>query len=158
VINDPVSVSQLAAHQIGEHVKMSIGARASSSFCQPVELEVEFVSTSDGKFDLEDPNSHLASMYGIHIEMGPCAVVRSGEVFILMTSRKTPPFDLGQLRSQGIIPEVCSVIGVKAAVAHRRAYDPITASTYTVGTAGPCSSDVTSFAWKQVRRPIYPLP
>jgi microcystin degradation protein MlrC len=157
VINDPVSVSLLAAHQTGNPVSLSIGARASSSFCSPVELEAELVSVSDGKFDLEDPNSHLASMYGIHIDMGPCAVVRSGEVSILLTSKKTPPFDLGQLRSQGIIPEECSVIGVKAAVAHRRAYDPITAITYTVGTAGPCSSDVTSFPWKHVRQPIYPL-
>ena len=157
VINDPVSVSQLAVHQHGDQVKLSIGARDSSSFCQPVGLKVELVSASDGKFDLEDPNSHLASMYGVHIDMGRCAVVRNGEVSILLTSRKTPPFDLGQLRSQGIIPEECSVIGVKAAVAHRRAYDPITGKTYTVGTSGPCSSDVTTFPWQKIRKPIYPL-
>ena len=157
VINDPVSVSQLATHSVGDSVKMNIGARDSSSFCQSVEMEVEVVSVSDGKFDLEDSNSHLASMYGMHIDMGPSAVVRNGEVSVLLTSRKTPPFDLGQLRSQGIIPEDCSVIGVKAAVAHRRAYDSITGTTYTVGTAGPCSSDVTTFPWQHVRRPIYPL-
>ena len=158
VINDPVTVSQLVVHSVGELAKVSIGARASSSFCQSVELEVELVSVSDGKFDLEDPNSHLASMYGVHIDMGPCAVVRNGEVSILLTSKKTPPFDLGQLRSQGIIPEECSVIGVKAAVAHRRAYDPITAATYTVDTAGPCSSNIADFPWQHVRRPVYPLP
>lgn len=157
VINDPVTVAQLASHSVDELLKVSIGARDSASFCQPVELEVELVSFSDGKFDLEDPNSHLASMYGVHIEMGPCAVVRNGGVSVLLTSRKTPPFDLGQLRSQGIIPEACSVIGVKAAVAHRRAYDPITAAAYTVDTAGPCSSNIADFPWKYVRRPIYPL-
>ena len=158
MINDPVTVSQLVVHSVGELAKVSIGARASSSFCQSVELEVELVSVSDGKFDLEDPNSHLASMYGVHIDMGPCAVVRNGEVSILLTSKKTPPFDLGQLRSHGIIPEECSVIGVKAAVAHRRAYDPITAATYTVDTAGPCSSNIADFPWQHVRRPVYPLP
>ncbi|MBL6704641.1 MAG: M81 family metallopeptidase [Planctomycetaceae bacterium] len=158
VINDPVTVSQLVVHSVGELVKVSIGARESSSFCQPVELEVELVSVSDGKFDLEDPNSHLASMCGVHIDMGPCAVVRNGGVSILLTTRKTPPFDLGQLRSQGIIPEECSVIGVKAAVAHRRAYDPVTATTYTVDTAGPCSSNIADFPWQHVRRPVYPLP
>jgi microcystin degradation protein MlrC len=89
--------------------------------------------------------------------MGSCAVVRSGEVVILLTSKKTPPFDLGQLRSQGIVPEECSVIAVKAAVAHRRAYDPITSTTYTVGTAGPCSSDVTTFPWAKLRKNVYPL-
>jgi microcystin degradation protein MlrC len=157
VINDPASVARLADHQPGENVELPIGAGASSAFCEPLNLKVEFVSASDGKFELEDHNSHLASMYGIHIDMGSCAVVRSGDVVILLTSRKTPPFDLGQLRSQGIVPEECSIIAVKAAVAHRRAYDPITSKTYTVATAGPCSSNVKDFNWKHVRRPIYPL-
>lgn len=157
VINDPASVANLAANEPGEHVELSIGAVESSAFCEPVKLTTELISKSDGRFELEDPNSHLASMYGIHIAMGPCAVVRSGEVVILLTSKKTPPFDLGQLRSQGIVPEECSVIAVKAAVAHRRGYDPITSTTYTVGTSGPCSSDVTTFPWQHVRRPIYPL-
>ncbi len=68
-------------------------------------------------------------------------MVRSAGVTILLTSKKTPPFDLGQLRSQGVEPETLSVIGVKAAVAHRRAYDRITKASFTVATPGPCSSD-----------------
>jgi len=63
--------------------------------------------------------------------MGPCAVIRAGGVTLLLTSRKTPPFDLGQYRSQGIDPEKFSFIGVKAAVAHRRAYDPIASPVLT---------------------------
>ena len=73
------------------------------------------------------------------------------------TSRKTPTFDLGQLRSQGIEPTNLSVIGVKAAVAHRRAYDPIAVASYTVDTPGACPSDLTSIPYSRVRRPIYPL-
>jgi microcystin degradation protein MlrC len=69
-------------------------------------------------------------MQGINVDMGPCAVVRVEGVIILLTSRKTPSFDLGQLRSQGIEPTSLSVIGVKAAVAHRRAYDPIAVASY----------------------------
>ena len=84
-------------------------------------------------------------MCGSHFDMGPCAVVRHTGVTILLTSRKTPPFDLGQWRSQGIAPEELSVIGVKAAVAHRKVYDPIAGTHFTVGTRGPCSSDLRQF-------------
>jgi microcystin degradation protein MlrC len=157
VINDPAAVSSLADAQPGETRTLTIGAALSRSFCEPVELDVEFVSSSDGRFELEDRHSHLASMNGVNIDMGPSAVVRARGVSILLTTRKTPPFDLGQLRSQGIIPEECSVIGVKAAVAHRQGYDPITAATFTVNVPGPCSSDMTGFPFKIVRRPIYPL-
>ena len=85
-------------------------------------------------------------MSGVRIDMGRCAVVRHGGVTILLTSKKTPPFDLGQFRSQGIAPESLSVIGIKAAVAHRRAYDRITKASFTVATPGPCSSDLMSFS------------
>jgi len=78
-------------------------------------------------------------------------------VRILLTSRKTPPFDLGQWRSQGIEPEKLSVIGVKAAVAHRRAYDPIAGAHYTVATRGPCSSNLKQLPFRHVKRPVYPL-
>ena len=96
-------------------------------------------------------------MSGVHIEMGPCAVVRSEGITILLTSRKTAPFDLGQLRSQGIEPRDFAVIGVKAAVAHKRAYDPIAGASYYVDTPGPCTGNLASLPWRQLQRPIYPL-
>jgi microcystin degradation protein MlrC len=96
-------------------------------------------------------------MSGLHIEMGPCAVVRHKGITILLTSNKTPPMDLGQLRSQGIEPEKLAVIGVKAAVAHRRAYDPIAKASFTISTPGPCSSDLQQFPFKHLVRPVFPL-
>jgi microcystin degradation protein MlrC len=157
VINDPQSVEQISRYDIGERATLSIGGKGSSLDPGPVALEVELLSTSDGRFELEDRNSHLASMYGIHINMGPSAVVQHEGVRILLTSRKTPPFDLGQLRSQGLVPETLAVIGVKAAVAHRRAYDKIAGASFTVETPGPCSSNLKTFPFQQIRRPVYPL-
>jgi microcystin degradation protein MlrC len=156
-INDPFSVAAVASCRAGDHMTRDIGGRGSSLGGGPLRLEIEFVSRSNGRFALEDPNSHLASMCGSHFDMGPCAVVRHKGVTILLTSRKTPPFDLGQWRSQGIEPEKLSIIGVKAAVAHRRVYDPIAGAHYTVATRGPCSSDLRQFPFRHVKRPVYPL-
>ena len=156
-INDPEAVRQVSAHKPGERVTVEIGGRESPLNGPPVRLEVELVSTSDGRFALEDRNSHLASMCGSHFEMGPSAVVRYKGIRILLTTHKTPPFDLAQWRSQGIVPEELSVIAVKAAVAHRRVYDPIAKAQYTVETPGPCSSNLKTFPFRFVRRPIYPL-
>ena len=141
----------------GAQVELNVGARRSASFCTPVSARFELLSRGAGRFELEDRQSHLASMMGVNVDMGPCAVICHGDVRILLTSNKTPPFDLGQLRSQGIEPQRCDIIGVKAAVAHRHAYDPIAGASYTVSTPGPCSSDLRTFPWKHVRRPIFPL-
>jgi microcystin degradation protein MlrC len=157
VINDPASVSALSDVPLGGTRRLLIGGKGSRFTDPPLSLDVQLASRSDGRFELEDRQSHLASMSGVRVEMGPCAVVRHGGITILLTSKKTPPFDLGQLRSQGIAPESLSVIGVKAAVAHRRAYNPILKASFTVSTPGPCSSDLKSFPYRSVRRPLYPL-
>ncbi len=157
VINDAEAVAQLADRPVGSHATLAIGGKGSRMSEGPVTLDVELERRTEGRFELEDRNSHLASMQGVHIDMGPCATVRHQGVRIVLTSRPTPPFDLGQLRSQGIEPEEANVIGVKAAVAHRRAYDPITAASYSVLTPGPCSSDLTVFPFEKIRRPVFPL-
>jgi len=157
IINDPQAVAALQTVPPGQSVRISVGGKGSSFDPGPVELEVTLVRLTDGHFDLEDKQSHLASMRGSHIDMEPCAVVTHRNVTILLTTRATLPFDLGQWRSQGIDPEKLNVIGVKAAVGHRRAYDPIIQSSYTVSTPGPCSSDLFALPYRKLRRPIYPL-
>ncbi|GAB4183144.1 MAG: M81 family metallopeptidase [Thalassobaculales bacterium] len=156
VICDPAAVAALDGLAAGATARLAIGG-SSSLDPGPVDLAVELVSRSDGRFTLEDRQSHLAASQGVHIDMGPSATVRAGGVWILLTSRKMPPFDLGQLRSQGIVPEAMAFIGVKAAVAHRRAYDPIAGASYWVATPGPCPSDLTTLPYRRIRRPIFPL-
>lgn len=156
-IADPAAVRALEGAKPGDRRTLSIGGKGSRLDPGPVELEVSFISRSDGAFTLEDRNSHLAAMQGIHYNMGPSAVVEANGIKILLSSRKTPPFDLGQLRSQGIIPEQLSVIGVKAAVAHRRAYDKIAKGSYTVTTPGPCTSALKTLPYQRLRKPVFPI-
>jgi microcystin degradation protein MlrC len=157
IINDPVSVNALTGAIRGETRRLQIGGRGSRLDAGPLELDVIFVSRSDGSFTLEDKQSHLASMNGVNIKMGPCAVVGCAGLTILLTSLKTAPFDLGQLRSQGIEPADFAVIGVKAAVAHKRAYDRISRHSHYVDTPGPCTSNLAALPWQQLVRPVYPL-
>ena len=144
-IADPTAVTALADLKVGATKTIAIGGKGSRLDPGPVEIEATLVSRSNGHFELEDKNSHLASMSGMYFEMGPSAVVSTGGITILLTTCKTPPFDLGQYRSQGIEPTDFQLIGVKAAVAHRKGYDPITKASYFVDTPGPCSSNLSTF-------------
>ena len=147
-ISDPESVSELEA---GAR-KIKLGGKGSRLDAGPLELEVELIALNDGRFELEDKNSHLASMCGDVFDMGRCAVVKHAGLTILITSVKTPPFDLGQWHSQGIAVENLSVVAVKAAVAHRRAYDKIAARMLWVDTPGPCSSNLQTLPYRHLRR------
>jgi microcystin degradation protein MlrC len=150
-INDPESVAALQSLRPGDHITLPIGGKGSRLDPGPLELEVELVSRQGGRFELEDKQSHLASMCGDVFDMGPCAVVTHAGILLLLTSVKTPPFDLGQWRSQGVEPSALSFIGVKAAVAHRRAYDAIAARMLWVDTPGPCSSNLKTFPYQHLK-------
>jgi microcystin degradation protein MlrC len=156
-LNDPEAVNALWDAPAGSVHTVPLGGKSGElGVGEPVTLTVEKLSQSDGRFTLEDRHSHAAAS-GLQQDMGRCVVVRAGGVTVLLTSRKTPPFDLGQWRSQGIDPERLSVIGVKAAVAHRRAYDPIARASYTVDTPGPCAEDLSRLPFQHIRRPVFPL-
>ena len=150
-LNDPEAVAALCDVAIGECVTLPLGGKGSRFDPGPLEIEVELLSRGEGQFKLENKKSHLASMCGDFFDMGDCAMVRHGGITILLTSNKTAPFDLGQWRSQGIEPEQLNVIVVKAAVAHRAAYDPIAARSFTVDTPGPCSSNLKRLPYKHAK-------
>jgi microcystin degradation protein MlrC len=156
VIADAEAVAALQSTPVGRRKTLAIGGKGSKLDLGPVTLEVELVSRSDGIFELEDRKSHMVGL-GSTIHMGPTAVVQHRGLTILLTSVKIAPFDLGQWRSQGINPEDLSMIGIKAAVGHRAAYEKIAAASFTVSTRGPCTSDLKRLPYRRLRRPIFPL-
>jgi microcystin degradation protein MlrC len=155
-IADAEAVAALQAIPIGSHISLAIGGKGSRLDLGPVALEVELISRSNGEFELEDRKSHMVGM-GSRIRMGLSAIVRHRGMTILLNSRKTVPFDLGQWRSQGINPEELSMVGIKAAVGHRAAYEKIAAASFTVSTRGPCTSNLKRLPYRRLRRPIFPL-
>lgn len=154
---DPVSVAALWDLKPGESKSIELGGRGYSEDKGPIPMEVKLLQKSDGVFLLEDEHSHLAALGGSRIDMGKTVLVKSGPVTILITSIPTPPFDLGQWRCLGVEPETFKVIGIKAAVAHRQAYDPIAASMHWIDTPGPCTHKSETLPYQKIRRPVYPL-
>jgi microcystin degradation protein MlrC len=155
-VADAEAVRELWPLEREQRRRLMIGGKSGVIGAQPLDLEVEIISKSDGKFTLEDPHSHMA-VNGLHWDMGSTVVARSAGVTLLLTSVKMAPMDLAMWRSQGIDPEDFFVINVKAAVAHRQAYDPIAKASYFVNTAGPCANDVRVLPFTRLKRPVYPL-
>ncbi|MCA9010679.1 MAG: M81 family metallopeptidase [Planctomycetaceae bacterium] len=154
---DPDAVRELQKHALGTMVSIAIGGRGSRLDPGPLELTVKLIKICDGLFELRDRQSHLASMVGDRFNMGDCAVVEYAGITILLTSVKTPPMDLGQWLHVGFDPSNFSFVGVKAAVSHQRAWDPISKGNIWVSTPGPCSSDLRSLPYRKLRRPVFPL-
>lgn len=156
VITDPQAVAQAAQAGAGARIEMLAGGKCDTWHGKPVWLSGVVERLTDGRYHIEGKD-HFAQLYGRDVNMGRCAVVLCGGARVLLNERKTPPGDLAQLRSQGIIPEQQHIIVAKSAVAFRGAYGPIAAEIYEVDTPGLCSADLSRFPYQKLARPIYPL-
>ena len=75
---------------------------------------------------------------------------------LVLNSLRTPPFSLGQLTSLGIDPASRRILVVKAAVAYRAAYGPITGTVIEADTPGLTAIDPRRFVYRHRRRPMFP--
>ncbi|MDP7447420.1 MAG: M81 family metallopeptidase, partial [Candidatus Latescibacteria bacterium] len=157
ILNDVEAAAACHGRSIGDHLTLPLGGKVDRFHGGTITLEVVLENLTDGRFDLENERSHLASLVGRHVDMGPSAVVRAGGIRLLLTTHKTPPMDLGQLRSQGIVPEQLYMVGIKAAVSHKAAYDPILTASFYVDTPGLGSSDLRRFPYANLTRAMRPL-
>ncbi len=157
-IADPEAVAACVAAGIGATVALSIGGKTDTHHGAPIAVTGRVKNLTDGAFELENKKSHLASMLGSHAEMGPCAVLETDQASVLLTSRKMPPMDLGQMHSQGIRPEDAQFVIVKAAVSHRDAYWPIMRATFNVDSAGLCTSNLTRLPYRKLRGKVIARP
>jgi microcystin degradation protein MlrC len=140
----------------GASVEMAVGGKCDSAHGEPVQVRGVVERLTDGRFTIEGID-HFAGLYGRNVQMGRCAVLRCAGVRLLLTERKTPPGDLAQLRSQGIVPEDQHIIVVKSAVAFRGAYERIAQDLVEVDTPGICAANLERFTYAKLPRPIYPL-
>lgn len=157
VLADPEAVDACFVAGLGAPLSTVVGGKTDRWHGQPVEVVGVVQALSAGSFACELPDNHFAAFYGDIIHMGRTAWLRVRGVNIVLTERKTPPFDLAQLRGVGVIPEYQKMIVVKSAVAYRAAYLPIAVGVVEMDTAGLCTANLTRFPYRHLRRPIFPL-
>jgi microcystin degradation protein MlrC len=155
-IADPESVLTASKAGIGSTVELILGGKADGLHGKPLLLTCVVENVTDGTYTIEG-NSHFGSHYGGKVNMGLSAVVNHKGIRILINEKKTGPGDLGQLRSQGIIPEEQHIIVAKSAVAFRGGYEKIASEIFEVNTGGLCTCDLKSLPLKKSADRLFPL-
>jgi microcystin degradation protein MlrC len=152
VICDPESVARSVQAGVGNQVDLEVGGKSHPLHGDPVALTAYVKVVSDGVF------VHKGRMFSRRVgEMGRTAVVKVGGVEIILTERRTQPFDAEVLRSVGIEPRDRKLIALKSVVHFRADYTPIAHEILEVDTPGVHSANLFSFHYQKLRRPIFPL-
>lgn len=149
---DPVAVSQAFEVGEGRRFRADLGGHVDDRHGSPLPIDVEVVQLTDGRY------THLGPMStGATGLMGRTAVLRTGSVTVVTTEIRSQPLDLGMVHSVGIDPHAVNVFLLKSSVHFRGAFGPIADEILEVDTPGISNPDYRQFAFRHVRRPVYPL-
>ena len=153
---DPDAVAALHAAGIGAEVTLEIGGKTDSPAIglagAPLSLTGRVANLTDGRFTIDGP-----MMTGFTVNLGPTAVLDTGALELVVSTRRCEPYDLCYLTHAGIDPARKKYLLLKSRLHFRAGFAPIARHIVPVTTAGVCSEAIAEFPFRRLRRPIYPL-
>ncbi|WP_377839112.1 M81 family metallopeptidase [Bosea sp. UC22_33] len=150
---DPEVAAELRKGKPGSTVSVRLGGKVDPEIGGgPLELTGTLVSVSDGDYVGDGP-----MMGGLSASWGPCAVLRVGDIEILVTTSRAQMNDLQQFRAFGIDPAAKRVVGLKSMQHFRAAFEPIAGKVIVCDSGALCTPDLSKLPYRRVRRPLYPL-
>ena len=152
VIADPEAVAIAFAAGVGGTFSGEVGGKTDRFHGNPVTVQGTVRLLADGRFTYRG-----SYMTGQERAMGRTAVLDIAGNHLVLTERKTMPFDAQHLRAVGISPEWCRAIVVKSATAWRAAFADLAGPAFEADTPGICTSDLASLPFTHLHRPIFPL-
>jgi microcystin degradation protein MlrC len=152
-LHDPEAVKQVEKFGIGKRVNIKIGGKADGMHGRPLEADSTVLSLHDGIFYETEPRHGGDGSF----DMGRTALVKTGSLTLMLTSRRTAPFSLQQLLSCGVKPEAFAAIVAKGVHAPVAAYAPVCPTLIRVNTRGVTSADLNHFHYQHRRIPLFPF-
>lgn len=114
----------------------------------------KIISIHDGNFAESNPRHGGRKAY----KMGTTAIVETEHsMTIQLTTLRTPPFSLNQLRSCNLDPASFNILVAKGVHAPVAAYREVCKTFIRVNTPGVTCADMTKQPYKYRRRPLFPF-
>ena len=143
---DPEAVHIMASAGEGARVSFSLGGKQDRVYSSPVEVTGEVLSVVPPY-----PERDLAPSAGL------VAVLRVGNIYIVVLERLGPGSDPVIYSGAGLDPKEAKILIAKSVVDFREGYKGV-AEAFLLGEApGLAPSNLKSLQWHRVPRPIFPL-
>src|SRR5262245_7446751 len=155
-ICDPASVARILAAGNAASVTLPLGGVIDMPQIKlpgrPLSVTGRVTRVTDGEFVVTGP---MAT--GTRVRMGKTAVLDTGSVQIVVSERRSEPFDLGVFTHCGIDPRQKRFVLIKSRQHFRAGFEPIARNIVLCDGDGCTSSDLSRFAYTNRRRPLYPF-
>ncbi len=149
---DAEAAASCARAGIGGRVILDVGHRVDPRWGAPARIDGVVTRLSDGTFQYRG-----GVLGGATVSMGLSAVVRTGSIDLLISSRATYDWADEQYRSMGLDASAAKFVGVKNMMNFRVGYGDMMKGFVVLDLPGPTPPDMRSLPFRRVRRPIFPL-
>ena len=144
---DGASARQAHVVGIGRAAEFRLGEISGVPGHVPLAGEFTVEALGDGKFTCSGP-----MFGGFRMDLGPMAVLRKGNVRVVLATKKCQAADQEMFRHVGIEPKQQRMLALKSSVHFRAHFQPIAKEVLVVVAPGPAKADPTMFHWTRLRR------
>lgn len=148
---DPELVAECARRGVGSDFAAALGGKRDSRNSTPLTVTVRIEKLFQAKFIM---SGHLAK--NMPVDMGPSAVLRVGNIHILVTTRTGPHFAPQFFQSAGIDPFAAQLLVAKSPCGFRAAYASRASKIFVVRAPGCAPSDFWRYPYHNIPRPLWP--
>jgi microcystin degradation protein MlrC len=147
---DPELVAEAARRGVGIEFAAALGGKRDPN-SQPITVPVRIANLFDARFVM---SGHLSK--NMPIDMGRSAVLRAGNVHIVVTSRSGPHFAPQLFESAGLDPFPAQLLIAKSPCGFRAAYQTRAKRIFVVRAPGCAPSDFWNFPYRNIPHPLWP--
>jgi microcystin degradation protein MlrC len=148
---DPGLVQEAKTRGPGARFTAMLGGKLDQRFSEPLEQGIEVDRLFEARFIL---SGHLAR--NLPIDMGQSAVLRHGNIYIVVTSRTGPHFAPQLFESAGLDPFAARVVVAKSPCGFRAAYQQRAEKIMVVRAPGCAPADFWNYDYQAIDRPLWP--
>jgi microcystin degradation protein MlrC len=143
VINDAETAAAAHASGEGTTITLALGGRSDNA---PFEGSFTVQRLGDGRFTCTGPMTR-----GNRADLGPCALIETAGVHVLVASRKMQAYDQAMFRHLGVEPATVPIVALKSSVHFRADFQPIAKEILVVVAPGPVVADPAALPFRNLR-------
>jgi microcystin degradation protein MlrC len=143
VLNDAATAAAAHAAGAGAVIEIALGGRSDGA---PFAGRFSVQRLGDGRFTCTGPMTR-----GNRADLGPCALLETGGVHVLIASRKMQAYDQAMFRHLGVEPATVPILALKSSVHFRADFQPIAKEVLIVTAPGPVVADPAALPFRNLR-------
>jgi microcystin degradation protein MlrC len=149
---DPVGVAQAVRAGVGATLDLLVGGKLDPARHRPVGVHGVIERVTDGRFAFSAGVGD-----GLTADMGRTAVLRIGNLHLVLMEKPVPCYDPALYRSVGFDPRDAHIVVVKSPTNFRWTYRAIARQAIYVDAPGASTPRLTALTYRHAPRPLYPL-